>query len=186
MSKVLIIYATHFGQTRAIAMAIAERLRERGTDPVVLDARYASHLPAPEGFDAVVIGSRIELGRHATAIVEYLREHRDALERMPTAFFSVSMAMAPPNTTADPSGYMAALFAKVGWRPQRARAFAGGLPYRKYNWFLRFVMKRISKSAGHTTDTSKNHEFTDWPAVRAYADEVAAMLPGHGVAQRML
>jgi menaquinone-dependent protoporphyrinogen oxidase len=186
MSKILIVYASHFGQTRAIAMAIAERMREHGTDPVVLDARYPSQLPSPEGFDAVIMGSRIELGRHATAIVEYARRHREMLEQMPTAFFSVSMAMAPPNTNPDPSGYMAALFTKLGWRPKCARAFAGGLPYRKYGWLMRLVMKRISKSAGHATDTTKNHELTDWSAVRAFADDVLAILPGHAVAQRML
>ena len=186
MNKVLVIYASHFGQTRAIAMAIAERLRERGAHPDVLDARYASQLPAPEGYDAVIIGSRVEIGRHANSVVDYIRTHREVLESMPSGFFSVSMAMAPPNTAKDPSGYLEALFTKLDWRPRCARAFAGGLPYRKYGWLLRFVMKRISKSAGHTTDTTKNHEFTDWSAVRAFADEVAAMLPGHGVAQRML
>lgn len=186
MNKVLVIYATHFGQTRAIAMAIAERLRERGAQPDVLDARYTDQLPAPDGYDAIVIGSRVELGRHANTVVDYIRHHQDTLERMPSAFFSVSMAAAPPNTAPDPSGYMEALFTKLSWRPRCARTFAGGLPYRRYGWLLRFVMKRISKSAGHTTDTTKNHEFTDWGAVRAFADEVAAMLPGHSVAQRML
>jgi menaquinone-dependent protoporphyrinogen oxidase len=182
--KTLIIYASHFGQTRAIAMAIAERMRERGAEPVVLDARQP--LPTPDGFDAIVVGSRIELGQHATAVVDYVREHRPALDRVPSAFFSVSMSAAPPNTSADPSGYMETLFAKVGWHPRCAHAFAGALPYRKYGWFMRLVMKRISKSAGHTTDTTKNHEFTDWNAVRAFADEVIAMLPAQPLAQPML
>jgi|MudIll2142460700_1097286.scaffolds.fasta_scaffold01616_11 menaquinone-dependent protoporphyrinogen oxidase len=186
MNKVLVIYASHYGQTRAIAMRIAERLRERGAQTDVLDARYAQQLPGPDGYDAVVIGSRVEVGRHASSVVEYIREHREDLEHVPTGFFSVSMAAASSTAGSDPSGYLAGLFEKLDWKPACAAAFAGGLPYRKYKWFTRFVMKRISKAAGHTTDTSRNHDLTDWDAVREFADEVAGLLPERVVARQML
>jgi menaquinone-dependent protoporphyrinogen oxidase len=183
MSRVLVVYASHFGQTRTIAMKIAEQLRARGAQTDVFDARFPT--PPPDGYDAVVLGSRIELGRHASDIVEYIRTHREVLERKPTSLFSVSMAAA---TTAapDPSGHLAALYDQVDWKPSFAVAFAGALPYRKYNWLLRLIMKRISKSAGHTTDTSKNHEFTNWAAVQSFSDTVADLLPGAVVAHRML
>lgn len=185
MSKVLIVYASHYGQTRAIALRIAERLHEKSVATDILDARYSHQLPAPEGYDGVVIGSRVELGRHANAVVEYIRAHREVLERIPTGFFSVSMAAASTTAGPDPSGYMADLFEKLDWKPACAAAFAGGLPYRKYGWLTRFIMKRISRSAGHTTDTSHDHEFTDWDRVRAFADEVAGRL-GRGMAQQVL
>jgi menaquinone-dependent protoporphyrinogen oxidase len=177
MSRVLVLYASHYGQTRMIALRIAERLREHGAHVDLLDARFSQQLPPPEGYDVVILGSRIELGRHAPCVVDYMRTHRDVLERMPTGFFSVSMAAAS-RTSADPNGYLTALFDKLGWKPLRYVAFAGGLPYRKYNWLTRFILKRISRAAGRTTDTSKNHEFTDWGAVRAFADDVHALLPG--------
>lgn len=172
--KILIIYASHYGQTRKIATAIAERLREHAIELDVVDAKFA--LPAHDAYDAVLLGSRIELGKHARPVVDYLRAHREVLERKPTAFFSVCMAAVSPNAGPDPSGYLAALFDTIGWKPTRAVVFAGGLPYRKYNWFWRFIMKRISASAKHTTDTSRDHEFTDWNAVRAFADELAALV----------
>ncbi len=186
MSKVLVIYATHYGQTREIAMKIAERLRERGAQTDVLDARYAQQLPAPDGYDAVVLGSRVEMGRHASSLVDYIRAHRDVLERIPTGFFSVSMAAASPNAGSDPNGYITGLISKLDWRPACSVAFAGGLPYRKYGWLMRTIMKRISKSANHTTDTTRNHDFTDWDQVREFADEMIALLPRQPVAQPML
>lgn len=186
MNKVLVLYGTHYGQTRAIAMKISERLREQGAQTDVLDARYSQQLPAPDGYDAVVLGSRVEIGRHAPQIVDYIREHREVLERIPTAFFSVSMAASSTTAGSDPSGYLHGLFEKLDWQPTCAAAFAGGLPYRKYNWLTRFIMKRISKSAGHTTDTSKNHVFTDWNAVRELADEIVGHLPSKVVARQML
>jgi menaquinone-dependent protoporphyrinogen oxidase len=184
MSKVLVLYASHFGQTRTIAMKIAEQLRARGAETDVFDARFQT--PAPTGYDAAVIGSRIEVGRHANVIVDYIRSNREVLERMPTAFFSVSMAAASPTAGPDPSGHIAAFCDQVDWKPSVAVALAGALPYRKYNWLMRFIMKRISKAAGHTTDTTKNHEFTDWAAVTAFANRLADLLPGAVVAHRML
>ena len=177
MSRLLVLYASHYGQTRAIALRIAERLREHGAHVDMFDARFTQQVPPPDGFDAVILGSRIELGRHAPCIVEYMRTHREALERMPTCFFSVSMAAAS-GTSIDPNGYLGVLFDKLGWRPTRTIAFAGALPYRKYNWLTRFILKRISRAAGRTTDTTKNHEFTDWDAVAAFADDAYALLPG--------
>ena len=176
MRPILVMFASHYGQTRAIAERIAERLRKSGHVVDLVDARYASAKTLqPAEYIAVVLGSRIELGRHAYEIRDYIRTHRVALRDTQTAFFSVSMAASTPQAGPDPGGYMDALFSDLDWKPTRAVAFAGGLPYRKYNWFLRVVMKRISRSAGHTIDTSKNHEFTDWQRVDAFADEIAAL-----------
>ena len=178
MRPILVLFASHFGQTRTIAERIAEDLKGLGHEVDLVDARYASAKAlTPASYGAVVMGSRIELGRHAYAIRDYIRTHRVALLELPTAFFSVSMAASPPATAADPAGYMEAMFKDLDWKPMCAVAFGGGLPYRKYNWFLRFVMTRISRGNGHTTDTSKNHEFTDWKRVDAFADDIAAMLP---------
>jgi menaquinone-dependent protoporphyrinogen oxidase len=185
MSRVLVLYASHYGQTRTIALRITERLRECGAQVDLLDVQSSQHARPPDGYDAAIIGSRIELGRHAPSVIAYMHMHRDALERIPTYFFSVSMAAAS-RTSADPNGYLAVMFDKLGWQPVRSVAFAGALPYRKYNWLTRFIMKRISAAAGRTTDTSKNHEFTSWAAVRAFADDVYARLPGSVVAQTVL
>jgi menaquinone-dependent protoporphyrinogen oxidase len=179
MANLLIVYASHFGQTRAIAHEIADKLRLAHHDVEIVDARRAEP-PPPGMFDAVVLGSRVEIGRHAPEIREYMAHHREALRDMPVAVFSVSMAASSPNAGTDPSGYLSMLFEEVGWKPTIAIALAGALPYRKYNWLLRLVMKRISRSAGHTTDTSRNHEFTDWPRVRELAHEIAAIVPPPG------
>lgn len=174
MSRILIVYASSFGQTHAIADAIASRLRERGHTVEEADAGAAAPLAPPSDYDAIVIGSRIQYGKHAAAIVDYVRRHKGELANRPTSFFSVSMAAA--NGGADPNGYLERFTADAGWRAARAVAFAGGLPYRQYGRILRFVMKQISKRAGHTTDTSKDHVFTDWLAVARFADEIAADL----------
>ena len=39
---------------------------------------------------------------------------------------------------------------------------AGALAYSHYNLLVRFIMKRIARSAGADTDTSHDYEYTDW------------------------
>ena len=48
---------------------------------------------------------------------------------------------------------------------------AGALPYTRYNFLVRFVMRRISKAEGGDTDTSRDYEYTDWAAVDRFAVE---------------
>lgn len=178
MSRILVVYSSHYGQTCAIANRIAQRLREaHGHEVHVADAGEGwKQVARPEAYDAVIVGSRVEVGRHAPAVVAYLKAYGDALAQRPTAFFSVSMAASTPGAGADPAGYLGKLFAELGWTPSESIALAGALPYRKYGWFLRRVMKQISKRAGHTTDTSRDHVFTDDAAVVAFADRIAARL----------
>ena len=167
MARILLLFASSYGHTRDIAWAIERHLRRRGHVVDLVDSRHAA--PSPSEYDLVVIGSRVELGRHAAAIRRYVRRHRAELERAPSAFFSVSMSAAGPG----PDGYLDAFIAETGWHPGRSISFAGALPYTQYNPIVRFVMKRISRKAGRTTDTSRDHDFTDWRAVRSFADAIA-------------
>lgn len=171
MSRVLVIYASHFGQTRLIAQRIVDRLRDRGHEVDIANATEGVEgIPPPSLYDALILGSRVELGKHARPILDYVRENTKALKRIPTAFFSVSMAAADKAPDADPNHYLVKTFADLRWSPTESAAFGGALKYRDYSWPLRFIMKRISKREGHTTDTSKNHFFTDYTAVIDFTD----------------
>jgi len=167
MPRALIVYASSHGQTRAIAHRIAERLHAQAYAVVVANTADPVKLPNPAGFDLVIVGSRIQFGRHAPAVIAYLHQYRKQLEATATAFFSVSMAAS--NGGDDPNGYLAATFDAIGWRPQLVAAIAGALKYRQYNFVLRFVMKRIAMAAGHSTDTSRDHVYTDWASVDEFA-----------------
>jgi menaquinone-dependent protoporphyrinogen IX oxidase len=122
MSRVLVAYAARSGRTRAIAEELAQRLRRRGHVVDVANAR-TGQLPPPQDYDAVILGSRIERGHHARELLAYVREHRSALDAMPTAFFSVSLAAAVPFKTHDPGGHLSRLVDDSGWLPDHAACF---------------------------------------------------------------
>jgi menaquinone-dependent protoporphyrinogen oxidase len=171
MSRILIGYASTYGQTRKISDALATELRRAGHEVELADAMAA--MPPPvEDYDVVVLGSRVQFGVHAQPILDYIAENRTELTEIPSYLFSVSMSAAG-DPAADPQGYLEKLFAQTHWRPRAAIAFAGALHYRRYGFFLRMVMKLISRRAGHATDTRIDHEYTDWLAVKRFAADIA-------------
>ncbi|MHB1864511.1 MAG: hypothetical protein ACYCVL_16310 [Gemmatimonadaceae bacterium] len=52
-------------------------------------------------------------------------------------------------------------------------SFAGTIAFTKYNFALRGIMTRISRKEGHSTDTSRDHEHTDWTQVTRFAEQFA-------------
>ena len=59
---------------------------------------------------------------------------------------------------------------KTGWHPASTLPVAGALAYSRYNLLVRFVMKRIARSHGAPTDTSRDYEFTSWAALDRFVD----------------
>jgi menaquinone-dependent protoporphyrinogen oxidase len=170
--KILIVYGTHFGQTAKIGERIADRLRDCGHEATLENVRAKLSPDAIAEADAVIIGASVEGGKHRREIVAFVRDHRELLDAKTSAFFSVNMSRAKDTEDAKKpvTSYLEMFSAESGWKPEQREAFAGALMYRRYNFFLRFVMRLIAGRGGLSTDTSKNHEYTDWQAVDAFAD----------------
>jgi|KBSMisStandDraft_5_1062788.scaffolds.fasta_scaffold08258_6 menaquinone-dependent protoporphyrinogen oxidase len=180
MANVLVAFATHDGQTRKVAERIATVLRVRHHAVELLDLGR----PPPETLDlsqfqAVLLGSPIRAQGYLRPVVRFVQSHRTELERLPTLFFSVGLAVLSRtgDGRAQTMRIVERLVAETGWHPQRVELVAGALPYTRYNFLVRFVMRRISRKEGGDTDTSRDYEYTDWAAVDRFAaefvDEVA-------------
>jgi len=120
-------------------------------------------------------------------MVQFVKRHIEELNRIPTAFLSVSLSEAGAEDTKAPQERRAqavldvrkmieGFLVETGWHPTLVRAVAGALPYTKYNLLMRFIMKWISRRAGGDTDTSRDYEYTDWAAVERFAAEFEAPL----------
>lgn len=172
--NILIVYCTHDGQTEKIAHFLAGQMRAHQRAVEVVNAAR----PAPEfsvsQYDAVIIGAPVRMGKYPRAVIDFVRTHRARLEKVPSAFFSVCMAAANPNEAKRRAAenWPERLFKDTGWRPRLAATFAGALRYTRYNWFIRWLMKRIAKFEGASTDTSQDHEYTDWESVSRFAKTV--------------
>src|SRR5262249_26236145 len=122
---------------------------------------------------------------HERELVAFVKEHRDLLERVPTAFVSVSLSQAGveddrrtaeqrAQATRNVAGVLDTFLRKTGWQPRWIQPFAGALLYTKYNFLVGYIMKMISKQEGGSTDTSRDHEYTDWQAVERFGGRILA------------
>lgn len=172
--KILIVYGTSEGQTRKIARFMEDELQEVGHQVALSDA--SDEPPAPKGYDAVLIGASVHMHQYQAGVSHYIREHAEALAQLPTAFFSVCLAIASDDeeSHAEVQKLTDEYLEKMGWEPRMQRQIAGALKYTRYDFFKRWIMKMISQKAGRETDTAQDHEFTDWVDVRAFVMDFAA------------
>lgn len=174
--RILVAYATRHGQTRKIAEAMAQRMRERGHVAEPLELGRFAPPPGLAGYDAVVLGSPLYGGRHKWRVARFARFRREALAALPTAFFSVSLSAGSRDerVRADAERCVDRFVAATRWKPGLRACFAGALNYREYGMVMTAIMKRIAAANGGSTDTTRNHEYTDWGQVEAYTDAFLA------------
>jgi len=187
MPMVAVIYATREGHTGKIAGCLVESLRARGLEAEAISVRSIEEPFDLARFDAAVLAASVHGGRHEHEMVEFVRRHRQELVGIRNAFVSVSLTeviaedeQASPEARAHAAGAVQrsidTFYDATGWKPEQVRAVAGALPYRRYSALVRFLVKRIVKSWGGPTDTTKDYEFTNWVAVRSLADDLAGHL----------
>jgi menaquinone-dependent protoporphyrinogen oxidase len=176
MSRILVIYGTSEGHTAKVARALAARLVAAGAETDIEDAAIGD--PKPELYDGIIVAASMHAGGYQKAVGKWLRAHANDFGRRPTAFVSVCLSVLSKDekgrdeARAIPRRYVDS----VHWEPTIIKLVAGALPYTKYNFFVRWMMKRIVAGAGGDTDTSRDYEYTDWQDLRAFADRFAALV----------
>jgi menaquinone-dependent protoporphyrinogen oxidase len=178
MARVLVVYGSSHGHTAKVVERIARGLIARGHPVTVWKG---DELPAGrslDDFDAFVIAGSVLFGRHQPYLQQFVREHAGRLNLFPSAFVSVCGALAGSWSRGkqEAEKYVSALLADSGWRPRLVLSVAGALPYTRYGFFTRIMMKAISAWTGRPTDTSRDWEFTDWDAVDLSTAEFAGLL----------
>jgi menaquinone-dependent protoporphyrinogen oxidase len=176
MARILVLYGTTDGHTARIADVLATAMRVHGADVQLADAAKAS--PSPDAFDAVVIAASVHAGGYQRAVKRWVRTHAALLSSRPTAFVSVCLGVLQhvPAVDRELTAITESFLAGTGWSPGVKKVVAGALPYTKYNWLKRLVMKRIVRKAGGDVDTSRDHEYTDWDDLRRFAGRFVAMV----------
>jgi menaquinone-dependent protoporphyrinogen oxidase len=178
MTKILIAYGTTEGQTARIADQLAEVIRSRGLEADAFNLKPSSGVSV-DGYDAVVVGGSIHMGKHQEDVVEFVGKNRSELDRLPSAFFSVSLAA--NGDLANAEAYVENFVQQTGWRPSKVGLFSGALLYRQYGFLKRYMMKRIVRDKpGMSTDTSRDYVYTDWDQVRRFAEDFVERLVPEG------
>lgn len=185
MCEAPVFYATTEGQTARIAERIAKGIQAAGISSGAIDVRsvQAQHVEWTQ-VRAVVVGASLHAGAHQKEAGRFISAHRDHLNARPSWFFSVSLAAASkdPAEVSEARKLAQGFVDAAKWCPRRVICFAGRLAYTKYGWITLMMMRHIARREGASTDTSRDHEYTDWDAVdeftrRAIADILARSIP---------
>lgn len=175
---IIIIYGSLEGQTKKISERIADILQHKGHQTTTLSCEQLPTDFEVADFDAVIIGGSIHINKYPKPLIKFVTTHRDWLSNTPGAFFTVCMAINSqrPKSQEQARRFGVNFLAENSWQPMLNETFAGAVKYTQYGFITRYIMKRISKHEGGSTDTSRDHEYTDWYRVAHFADEFAAMV----------
>jgi menaquinone-dependent protoporphyrinogen oxidase len=165
--RTLVAVASRHGATTGIAERIGNiirrELRDRGADAYV-DVRSVEEVTTLDGYNAVVLGSAVYMGRWLKKARTFANAHAAELTEIPVWLFSSGPIGDPPKPDTDPSDIgpiMDSLHAK------EHRRFAGRLDRRQLGLAERAVLAAAKAPDG---------DFRDWLASEVWAAEIAAVL----------
>jgi menaquinone-dependent protoporphyrinogen oxidase len=92
-ARVLLVYASTHGHTAKVASRIADAIADEHVSVDLRDIVAGGQLD-PAGYDGVIVGASIHVGRHQSEIVDWAESHRTTLTIEPSAFFSVCLTAA--------------------------------------------------------------------------------------------
>ena len=155
--SILIAYATKNGSTEQVAGKVAARLSAYG---LVADVRAAHDVTSLDGYDGVILGSAIYMGRLHADARDFLQRYRTGLAALPVAVF----AMGPRSLLAEDVASSrrqldAALAKEPALRPLATAIFGGVLDPAQQH----FPFNRMPAS-----------DARDWEAIDSWANGVAA------------
>jgi menaquinone-dependent protoporphyrinogen oxidase len=172
--KVLVAYASRHGSTQGIAERIAGVLERRGFE---VSLQPASSAESVEGYDAFVIGGAAYMGGWLKEAGQFVRIHRELLATRPVWLFS-SGPIGPDRV--DKSGRDVlestrprefAEFDELIY-PRDMRVFFGAFdPAAPPVGFAEKVM-----SLTPARSAMPSGDFREWPAIEAWAEEIALAL----------
>jgi len=184
--RVAVLFATREGHAKRIAERIVFDLLSLGFDSDLLAVKR--HLPFDlNHYSAALLVASVHAGHHEKEMVRFVRDHKQELETIPTAFVSVTlseagaeMAEKSPAEHAqfvrDVDLMLGRFFCETRWLPSVAKPVAGALLYTHYNFLVRMVMKNIARKAGASTDTSRDYDYTNWPDLDKFVGDFTARL----------
>ncbi len=177
--NILIAYATVEGQTRKIAEYLAGRIENRGHHVALLNVADKADFSL-ERPDAAILCAPVHAAQYPQPFMVFLIEQLEWLDSVPNAFVSVSLMIRSDRAeeAAEAQGFPEGLWAKTGWAPRMIHNAAGALKFTQYDFFKRWMMKRMVVDEKGPLDPSSDHEFTDWKGLDTFADAFLAMAAG--------
>lgn len=168
---IAILYESRHGQTKKIAQKIQDQMVKQSVTVSLARCRDKNARDLISKADALLFGSSIQMGKVDSHLIKLIRSSTSEINKKPNGLFLVSLAN--KTQTAESKEHVKTYFSAVtdstGWKPGATLSCSGALPFTRYNFFIRFMLKQIGKKQGENYDTSKDYEYTDFTEVETFA-----------------
>jgi menaquinone-dependent protoporphyrinogen oxidase len=162
--KVLVAAASRHGSTSEIAEAIGDELRDRGLEA---DVKRADEVHDLAGYDAVVLGSAVYVGKWLDPARDLVEKRADELCTLPVWLFSSGPIGEPLRPAPEDAVDVAPLVSAT--RARGHRLFGGKLDKDRLGFGEKAVVLAFRAPEG---------DFRDWGEIRTWASEIAGELGG--------
>ena len=161
-ARILVAYASRKGSTAGIAQAIGKDLVSAGHTVDVIEMKTVTTV---EGYNAVIIGAPVYMGKVDKDISKFVAKNRDRLASIQVAAFAVGIAPVAPQIEPVEKVLDDLTKAVSPIQPVAAAVFAGKLDPDKMSFIERQMTSLMKVRTG---------DFRDWNAIAVWARE----LPG--------
>ena len=182
MKRILILYSTTDGHTKAICEKIKNILEEAFiVDLHSIQETQEDLKVLTKNFETVIIGASIRYGKHSNDLYSFIENNTSntnpdsnfLTSQNNTAFFSVNaVARKAEKNTPETNPYIKQFLQISKWKPKKIAVFAGKVDYPQYSFFDKYMIRLIMWITKGPTDISKTFEFTDWDKVEEFAHEI--------------
>jgi menaquinone-dependent protoporphyrinogen oxidase len=162
--KILITYASKCGSTGEVANAIGKTLAQTGVRVDVLPVRKVTNL---SGYQAVIVGSAIRMGKWLQEAADFVSENRATLQGVPTAYFTVCATLIEdtPDRRARAAGFIDPVRAVL--TPAVEGYFAGKVDPNSLSFVENISLKAKGVPQG---------DFRDWDKISSWAQSTYAQI----------
>jgi len=183
--RAAVFYATREGQAERVANRVACDLRGRSFEVDVINVKAVRGQIDWQAYEFAFVVASVHLGHHEKEMIEFVRRSREQLTARHAPFLSLTLSQAgaelPANSLVqrqiahgDALKMISDFMQDTGWQPSRILPVAGALMYSRYNVLVKWIMQRIARKAGFKGATTRDYEFTNWPAVDRFVFDDAA------------
>ncbi|HXF60491.1 MAG TPA: flavodoxin domain-containing protein [Caldilineaceae bacterium] len=170
VASILVAYATRYGSTQEVAEVVAATLRAHG---LAVDLQPMRNVQTLEGYNAIVLGAPLYIGRWHKDAQRFLARHRETLMQRSVALFTLGPTQPDEKEWKGVRAQLDQELAKVTWlKPVAIELFGGKYDPAK----LRFPDSLLAKLPASPLHQMPASDIRDWPAIRAWAGHLATML----------
>jgi menaquinone-dependent protoporphyrinogen oxidase len=162
--NILLAYASRYGSTKEIAEEVGEILRDRG---LTVDVKNVMTVTDLSGYDAVVIGSPIHMGKWIVEAVDFIKINQNELRKVPVAVFSVGFSVRHPHEENLRKAKASIAAIRPYIHPLDVGIFGGKIDFD----LLVEPDRQILLLAG-----AEDGDFRDWDEITAWASGLEALL----------